>query len=476
MAEQLWGGRFSKSTDEMINDFQASIDFDKRMYNEDIAGSIAHAAMLAKVGIISETDCDDIIKGLKDIYKKIEEGNFSFEVALEDIHMNIEKRLTDAIGEAGGRLHTARSRNDQVALDTHMFIRRQVVEVEKLILDMQAALVETARKYSDVIMPGYTHLQRAQPILFSHHMMAYFSMLKRDFDRFRGVYERCDIMPLGAGALAGTTFPIDRPFVAEQLNFDAIYSNSLDAVSDRDYIMEFLSAASILMVHLSRLSEETILWCSREFFFIELDDAHCTGSSMMPQKKNPDVSELVRGKTGRVMGHLMAMLTTVKGLPLAYNKDLQEDKEGIFDAIDTIKFSLAVYARILRGMKVRKDVMRRAVAEDFSNATDLADYLVKKGMPFRQAHAVSGKAVHYCIEQGRWLADMSMEEFQKLSDLFAEDIYEAISPETCVKNRNSYGGTSYQQVEMQLQLADKLLEAEQGYITEKDAKQAKVQL
>ena len=372
MAEQLWGGRFSKSTDEMINDFQASIDFDKRMYNEDIAGSIAHATMLAKVGIISEADRDDIIKGLKDIYKKIEEGNFSFEVALEDIHMNIEKRLTDAIGEAGGRLHTARSRNDQVALDTHMFIRRQVVEVEKLILDMQAALVETARKYSDVIMPGYTHLQRAQPILFSHHMMAYFSMLKRDFDRFRGVYERCDIMPLGAGALAGTTFPIDRPFVAEQLNFDAIYSNSLDAVSDRDYIMEFLSAASILMVHLSRLSEETILWCSREFFFIELDDAHCTGSSMMPQKKNPDVSELVRGKTGRVMGHLMAMLTTVKGLPLAYNKDLQEDKEGIFDAIDTIKFSLAVYARILRGMKVRKDVMRRAVAEDFSNATDLA--------------------------------------------------------------------------------------------------------
>lgn len=476
MAEQLWGGRFSKSTDEMINDFQASIDFDKRMYNEDIAGSIAHATMLAKVGIISETDRDDIVKGLKDIYKKIEEGNFSFEVALEDIHMNIEKRLTDAIGEAGGRLHTARSRNDQVALDTHMFIRRQVVEVEKLILDMQAALVETARKYSDVIMPGYTHLQRAQPILFSHHMMAYFSMLKRDFDRFRGVYERCDIMPLGAGALSGTTFPIDRPFVAEQLNFDAIYSNSLDAVSDRDYIMEFLSAASILMVHLSRLSEETILWCSREFFFIELDDAHCTGSSMMPQKKNPDVSELVRGKTGRVMGHLMAMLTTVKGLPLAYNKDLQEDKEGIFDAIDTIKFSLAVYARILRGMKVRKDVMRLAVAEDFSNATDLADYLVKKGMPFRQAHAVSGKAVHYCIEQGKWLADMSMEEFQKLSDLFAEDIYEAISPETCVKNRNSYGGTSYQQVEMQLQLADKLLEAEQGYITEKDVKQAKVQL
>ena len=474
MAEQLWGGRFSKSTDEMINDFQASIDFDKRMYAEDIAGSMAHATMLAKVGIISETDRDAIIAGLKDIFQKIEAGNFSFEVALEDIHMNIEKRLTESIGEAGGRLHTARSRNDQVALDTHMFIRRQVVEVQKLILDMQKALVETAEKYSDVIMPGYTHLQRAQPVLFSHHMMAYFSMLKRDFDRFSGVYERCDIMPLGAGALAGTTFPIDREFVAQQLNFDSIYSNSLDAVSDRDYIMEFLSAASILMVHLSRLSEETILWCSREFFFIELDDAHCTGSSMMPQKKNPDVSELVRGKTGRVVGHLMAMLSTVKGLPLAYNKDLQEDKEGIFDTIDTIKFSLAVYARILRGMKVRPEVMRRAVAEDFSNATDLADYLVKKGMPFRQAHAVSGRAVHHCIEENKWLADMSMNEFRELSELFEDDIYEAISPETCVKNRNSYGGTSYNQVDMQLKLAKDIMSNEAAAVNAKAEKQVSV--
>lgn len=476
MAEQLWGGRFSKSTDEMINDFQASIDFDKRMYGEDIAGSIAHAEMLAGAGIISAADRDDIVNGLKDIYRRIEAGDFTFETALEDIHMNIEKRLTEDIGEAGGRLHTARSRNDQVALDTHMFIRRQTVEVEKLILDMQAALVETAEKYSDVIMPGYTHLQRAQPVLFSHHMLAYFCMLKRDFDRFKGVYERCDLMPLGAGALAGTTFPIDRSFVARQLGFEAVYSNSLDAVSDRDYIMEFLSAASILMAHLSRLSEETILWCSREFFFIELDDAHCTGSSMMPQKKNPDVSELVRGKTGRVMGHLMAMLTTVKGLPLAYNKDLQEDKEGIFDAIDTIKFSLAVYARIMRGMKVRRDVMRRAVAEDFSNATDLADYLVKKGMPFRQAHAVSGRAVHYCIERGKWLADMGMDELKALSELFEEDIYDAISPETCVKNRNSYGGTSYKQVEMQLALAADIMAAEREYVAEKAVKQAKVEI
>lgn len=463
MSEKLWGGRFSKSTDEMINEFQASIQFDKRMYREDIAGSIAHASMLAKCGILSEDDKNAIVSGLQDILEKIEAGKFDFSVDLEDIHMNIEKRLTEMIGEAGGRLHTARSRNDQVALDTHMYVRREIAEVEALIIDLQKALVETAEKYSDVIMPGYTHLQRAQPILFSHHLMAYFAMLVRDFARFQGAYERADIMPLGAGALAGTTFTIDREFVAKQLNFESIYHNSLDAVSDRDYIMEFLSASSILMVHLSRLSEETILWCSREFSFVELDDAHCTGSSMMPQKKNPDVSELVRGKTGRVIGHLMAMLTTVKGLPLAYNKDLQEDKEGIFDAIDTVKFSLAVYAQLIRGMRVRKEVMKKAVAEDFSNATDLADYLVKKGMPFRQAHAVSGMAVHECIEKGIWLQDMSLQDFQKLSPLFEEDIKEAISPETCVKNRNSFGGTSYKQVEEQLAAAHQLMEAEEKY-------------
>ena len=474
MSEKLWGGRFTKTTDEMINEFQASIGFDKRMYHEDIAGSIAHASMLAKCGIISEEDRDKIVGGLKDILARIEKGDFEFDVALEDIHMNIEKRLTDAIGEAGGRLHTARSRNDQVALDTHMYVRREAVEVEKLILDMQKALVETAEKYSDVIMPGYTHLQRAQPILFGHHLLAYFSMFSRDFARFNGVYQRADIMPLGAGALAGTTFPIDRRFVAEFLNFENIYTNSLDAVSDRDYIMEFLSAASMLMVHLSRLSEETILWCSREFSFVELDDAHCTGSSMMPQKKNPDVSELVRGKTGRVIGHLMAMLTTVKGLPLAYNKDLQEDKEGIFDAIDTVKFSLAVYARILRGMKVNRDIMKRAVDEDFSNATDLADYLAKKGMPFRQAHAVSGQAVHYCIEHNKWLKDLTMEEFKALSPMFEEDIKEAIMPETCVKNRNSLGGTSYEQVDLQIRAAKGLMDTERKITEEHEDKQIQV--
>lgn len=465
MSEKLWGGRFSKTTDEMINEFQASIGFDRRMYREDIAGSLAHAAMLAKVGILSEEDRAAIEKGLKDILAQIEHGDFDFSVALEDIHMNIEKRLTDAIGDAGSRLHTARSRNDQVALDTHLFVRHAVVDVMAHIRALQQALTESAAQHRDVIMPGYTHLQRAQPILFSHHLMAYFGMLARDFERFQGVYARTDIMPLGAGALAGTTLPIDRQFVAQRLHFERIYTNSLDAVSDRDYILEFLSAASILMVHLSRLSEEIILWCSREFSFVELDDAHCTGSSMMPQKKNPDVSELVRGKTGRVVGHLMAMLMAVKGLPLAYNKDLQEDKEGLFDTIDTVKFSLAVYAQLIRGVKLREDVMRHAVEEDYSNATDLADYLVRKGLPFRKAHAVAGQAVAQCIARGIYLADLPIADYQQLSPLFAEDIYDAISPETCVSCRNSYGGTSYEQAEMQLEAAKNLMTEEERMIS-----------
>ncbi len=453
--KKLWGGRFEKSTDEMINEFQASINFDKRMYREDIQGSIAHAKMLAKCKIISGDDCEKIIAGLENILNQIERGEFNFSVELEDIHMNIEKALTENIGESGGRLHTARSRNDQVALDMHLYVRRQVEEIQNLIVELQKSLVDVAEKNISVIMPGYTHLQRAQPILFAHHLMAYYFMLKRDYERFAGVYKHADIMPLGAGALAGTTFAIDRKFVADELNFADIYLNSLDAVSDRDYILEFLSSASILMVHLSRLSEEIILWCSREFNFIELDDAHCTGSSMMPQKKNPDVPELVRGKTGRVIGHLMAMLTTVKALPLAYNKDLQEDKEGLFDAIDTVKFSLAVFAQIIAGMKIKSDNMRRAVEEDFSNATDLADYLVKKNLPFRQAHEISGKIVHYCIERGIYLKDLSTADFKNFSDKFADDIHEAIKPETCVNNRNSLGGTSAEQVKLQIEFAKK---------------------
>ena len=457
---KLWGGRFEKSTDEMINEFQASIAFDKRLYREDIDGSIAHAKMLAAQHIISDDDRDKIIDGLQQIRAEIDEGKFNFSVELEDIHMNIEKALTDRIGEAGGRLHTARSRNDQVALDMHLHVRRQTREIQRLIVELQQSLVRTASEHREVIMPGYTHLQRAQPILFAHHMFAYFSMLARDFDRFDGVFKRADIMPLGAGALAGTTFPIDRQLTAKLLGFGAIYNNSLDAVSDRDYVMEFLSAAAILMVHLSRLSEEIILWCSREFSFVELDDAHCTGSSMMPQKKNPDVPELVRGKVGRVVGHLTAMLTTVKSLPLAYNKDLQEDKEGLFDAIDTIKFSLAVFSQLIDGMKINEQNMRRAVDEDFSNATDLADYLVKRGMPFRETHAIAGRIVHDCIARGIYLKDMTVEEFRKYSPLFDADVLDAIKPETCVANRNSFGGTSYRQVEMQIVAARETIEHE----------------
>ena len=464
MSEKLWGGRFQKTTDEMVNDFQASIAFDKRMYLEDITGSIAHATMLAECDIISVEDRDKIIDGLKEILTQIEKGEFTFSTALEDIHMNIEQRLTEKIGEAGKRLHTARSRNDQVALDTHMYVRREIVAILKLLLALEETIVKKARENFGVIMPGYTHLQRAQPILFSHWLMAYFAMLRRDIKRFFAVYQTADIMPLGAGALAGTTFPIDRRSVQKQLGFDDIYTNSLDAVSDRDYILEFLSASSILAAHLSRLSEEIILWASREFSFIELDDAHCTGSSMMPQKKNPDVNELVRGKAGRIFGHLMAMLTTVKGLPLAYNKDLQEDKEGLFDTIDTVKFALAVYAPLIRDMKINKETMKRAVDEDFSNATDLADYLVKKGLPFREAHAVSGKAVHLCIEQGKYLADMTLNELKRLSPLFEKDIMVTLTPANCVNNRRSLGGTSGDEVQKQITAADEVIAATKSKI------------
>ena len=383
---KLWGGRFSKNTNELVDAFNASIDFDKRLYHEDIRGSMAHARMLAKCGIIPAEDGEKIIAGLKEILADIEAGNFEFSVDLEDIHMNVEARLTERIGSAGARLHTARSRNDQVALDMHMYMKREVTEIAELLLRFEEALLDVAKQHEKTLMPGYTHLQRAQPITFAHHLLAYFNMLQRDFRRLLGVWEGADMMPLGAGAIAGTTFPIDRHMVAEELNFGVVYPNSMDAVSDRDYVIEFLSFASTLMMHMSRLSEEICLWSSTEFGFVELDDGFATGSSMMPQKKNPDISELVRGKTGRVYGHLMAILTTAKGLPLTYNKDLQEDKEGFFDAIDTVKFTLAVYRDMILTMTVNVDKMAQAVAHDFSNATDLADYLVRKGLPFRQAH------------------------------------------------------------------------------------------
>lgn len=458
---KLWGGRFSKNTDVLVEEFTSSISFDCRMYREDIAGSIAHATMLAKCGILKAEEADVIIGGLKDILADIEAGKFSFEVSLEDIHMNIEQRLTERIGSLGGKLHTARSRNDQVALDTHLYLRRELSELGDLIVKLQQALLEVAKKHENVIMPGYTHLQRAQPILFAHHLLAYFYMLVRDFDRLTMVYKHTDMMPLGAGALAGTTFPIDRQFVADKLNFKKVYDNSMDAVSDRDYILEFLSFASILMMHLSRISEEIILWSSAEFQFIELDDAHCTGSSIMPQKKNPDVAELVRGKTGRVFGHLMAMLTVTKGLPLAYNKDLQEDKEGLFDTIDTVKFSLTVYASMLKAMKVREKNMTDALKSDFSNATDMADYLVTKGLPFRQAHAVVGKSVAYAIANNKVLGDLTLAEFKEFSPLFESDIMDVIQVERCVAARNSFGGTSYAEVQQSFVRAKQYLAGEQ---------------
>ena len=467
---KLWGGRFSKNTNELVDAFNASIDFDKRLYNEDIRGSIAHANMLAKCGIIPAEDGEKIVAGLKDILKDIEAGNFSFEVALEDIHMNVEARLTERIGQAGARLHTARSRNDQVALDMHMYMKKEVAEIAELLINFEKALLTVAKKHDRTLMPGYTHLQRAQPITFAHHLLAYFNMLQRDFRRLLGVWDGADMMPLGAGAIAGTTFPIDRHDVAAQLNFGKVYCNIMDAVSDRDYVIEFLSFASMLMMHMSRLSEEVCLWSSTEFGFIELDDAFATGSSMMPQKKNPDIAELVRGKTGRVYGHLQAMLVTAKGLPLTYNKDLQEDKEGFFDAVDTIKFSLAVYTDMILTMTVNVDKMQQAVSKDFSNATDLADYLVRKGLPFRQAHEVVGKCVAYAILNNKFLPEISLEEYKDFSELFEADLLEALKPENCVAARKSYGGPAFTENEKQFAIGEEVVAAQEKTLAELQAK------
>ncbi len=457
---KLWGGRFSKSTDEAVDAFNASIGFDKRLYREDIRGSMAHAAMLARQGIISENDAAAIIRGLQEILAEIEAGKFEFSAQLEDIHMNIEAALTKKIGAAGERLHTARSRNDQVALDTHMYAKKIVAELGELLLKLEEALLFTAGQHTDTIMPGYTHLQRAQPITFAHHLLAYFNMLQRDFRRLLGVWQGADLLPLGAGALAGTTFPIDRFFVAEELNFGQIYGNSLDAVSDRDYIIEFMSFASLLMLHLSRLSEEVCLWSSQEFGYIELDDAFATGSSMMPQKKNPDIAELVRGKSGRVFGHLLGLLTTVKGLPLAYNKDLQEDKEGFFDTVDTLRFTLIVYRDMLLTMKVKKETMAEAVSKDFSNATDLADYLVRKGLPFREAHRAVGQCVAYAIEKGKYLPQLTLAEYKNFSPLFEKDLLECLAPVRCVEARRCYGGPAPEETAKQLRLGAEALAAQ----------------
>ncbi|MCI5837523.1 MAG: argininosuccinate lyase [Veillonellaceae bacterium] len=456
---KLWGGRFTENTAPEVEEFTSSIGFDRRLYREDIAGSIAHATMLAEQGIISPTDAKAIREGLTAILQEIEAGKFSFSVALEDIHMNLESALTERIGEAGKRLHTARSRNDQVALDMHLYMRRAIVAVGEDMLYLLTALRDVAQEHAAVIMPGYTHLQRAQPILLAHHLLAYFAMLARDFRRLAGCWVGADMMPLGAGALAGTSYPTKPERVAELLQFGSLYGNSMDAVSDRDYLLEFQAMASITMMHLSRLSEEIILWASSEYRFIELSDAFCTGSSIMPQKKNPDVSELVRGKTGRVYGHFIALATVLKGLPLAYNKDLQEDKEGVFDTVDTLRFSLRVYADMLRSMRVHSERMRAVLEDDFSNATDLADYLAKKGLPFREAHAVVGRAVQYCVQHDCVLHDLDLATLQRFSPLFAEDILAVLAIENVVAVRSAHGGTAPVQVERQLQAAAELLSA-----------------
>lgn len=449
MSDMMWGGRFTKAEEKNALDFNASISYDCRMYREDIAGSIAHAKMLAAHGIISKEDQEKITKGLLSIKKEIDEGTFPFSVELEDIHMNIEKRLTEEIGDAGARLHTARSRNDQCALDLHMYMKRNIARLSEKLIAVLEALLAASKKYQDVILPGYTHMQRAQPVLFAHHMLAYFAMLERDFKRLEDCYDMCDMSPIGACALAGTTYPTHPEEEANDLHFASVYGNSLDAVSDRDYLLQFLSFASICAMHLSRLSEEFIYWSTSEFQFIELDDGYSTGSSIMPQKKNPDMCELIRGKTGRVYGYLIGLLTVMKGLPLAYDKDMQEDKEGVFDALDTLYFALDIYAGMISTMTVNGDHTRQVLESDFSNATDMADYLAKKGLPFRQAHAVVGNAVHYCIEHHKVLLDLSMEEFRSMSPLFEEDIKEALSIENCVKNRESYGGTGPKSVERQ---------------------------
>lgn len=454
----MWGGRFTKAEEKNALDFNASISYDCRMYREDIAGSRAHAKMLAAHGIISKEDLEKITSGLDEIKKEIDEGKFNFSIELEDIHMNVEKKLTDNIGDAGARLHTARSRNDQCALDLHMYMKRQMGRIAEKLIAVEEALLNISLKYKDVILPGYTHMQRAQPVLFAHHMLAYFAMLERDFKRLMDAYDMADMSPIGACALAGTTYPTNPLEEAEDLHFSKVYGNSLDAVSDRDYLLQFLSFASICAMHLSRLSEEFIYWSTSEFQFIELDDGYSTGSSIMPQKKNPDMCELIRGKTGRVYGHLIGLLTVMKGLPLAYDKDMQEDKEGVFDAIDTLYFALDIYAGMINTMTVNGSHTREVLEHDFSNATDMADYLAKKGLPFRKAHAVVGNAVHYCIEHHKVLHDLTMEELKSMSDLFEEDIMDSLKIENCVKNRESYGGTGPKSVARQQEHGKQVIE------------------
>jgi len=447
---KMWAGRFKKEENKEVNDFNSSISFDSRMYRSDILGSIAHATMLGKQKIITEEDSNLIIKTLSEILSDIENGNLEFDYEAEDIHMFIEAELTKRIGDVGKKLHTARSRNDQVALDIRLHLKEEVNVIKSLIQKLLNEIINLAEENKYTVMPGYTHLQRAQPITFANHLLAYAYMLKRDLSRFDDALDRMNYSPLGSCALAGTTYPIDRDFVAERLNFKGIVNNSLDGVSDRDFCVEIASAAAILMMHLSRFSEEIILWSSWEFKFIDLDDAYSTGSSIMPQKKNPDICELVRGKTGRVYGDLNTLLVMLKGLPLAYNKDMQEDKEAIFDSLDTVKLCLSIFAPMLKTMKINKDNMRRAAAKGFINATDLADYLVKKGMPFRDAYKISGTIVAYCIDANLTLEEVKLDKYKEYSNLFENDLYEAIDLEKATFRRTSKGASGIESVEAQI--------------------------
>jgi argininosuccinate lyase len=454
-SDKPWGGRFTEKTAASVEAFSGSIHFDMRLYRHDIAGSKAHAKMLAKVGLLSAADLQQILVGLTEIQSEIENNTFVFRPELEDIHMNIEKALVEKVGPAGEKLHTARSRNDQVSLDMRLYLREESRNLSELLTHAQKGFVSLAREYLGVVMPGYTHLQRAQPVMLSHHLLAYYEMFSRDKDRLADCLKRIIVLPLGSGALAGTSLPIDREFVARELDFPAISANSMDAVSDRDFILEFLAACALIQIHLSRFSEELVLWTSQEFNFAEIADRFCTGSSIMPQKKNPDIPELVRGKSGRVVGNLMAVLTVLKGLPLTYNRDLQEDKEPVFDTIDTVSRSLAVMTDLLSGLSFNRETLLNATEKGFMTATDLAEYLVRKNIPFRQAHGIVGQAVAFCIAGNRNLPDLSLEELQGFNNAFEEDVFKVLGAEGSAASRNTLGGTAVSQVTKALDKAEK---------------------
>lgn len=466
MSEKIWGGRFSERTDKSVEALTSSIDIDKRLYSYDIEGSIAHCEMLAKVSIITEEDALLMIQGLREIKREIKRGDFQFDDSLEDIHMHIEARLVQKTGKAAQKLHTARSRNDQVALDVRMYLRDETLNIINYLFEFQKIIIDLAESNIDVILPGYTHLQRAQPVLFPHHLMAYYEMFARDAERFHDGLKRINVMPLGSAAIAGTTYPIDRDYTAKQLNFPKVTANSIDSVSDRDFIIEFLAAASICFVHLSRLSEELVLWSSSEFDFIRIPDAFATGSSIMPQKKNPDVSELVRGKTGRVFGNLITVLTIMKSLPLSYNRDMQEDKRPLFDSVDTLKACIEIYIKMLPKLTIKREVMLRAANTGFLNATEIADYLVNKGMAFRKAHESAGKVVSYALSKQKEINELTLPELKSFSSLISEDIFDILTVQQMINRRKSFGGTSVENVTNAIKYAKKRL-AESNALLEK---------